>query len=132
MAITTAKELGQAIKDDVDIIEIEGDLASKVIRIKATGKIAWSVAAGALAVVITTMIMDLATLPLDVATLGLSKAFKSFVATAGGATAATTLGTATATAVTIGVAGGGIGALNKLRDYRLEKKNDKKVILYKK
>lgn len=132
MAITTAKELGQAIKENVDIIEIEGDLVSKVIRIKATGNIAWSVAAGALVVVISTMIMNLPTLPLDVATLGASTAFKSFVATAGGAAAATTLGTATSTAVTIGVAGGGIGALNKLRDYRLEKKNDKKVILYRK
>ena len=68
MAITTAKELGQAIKENVDIIEIEGDLVSKVIRIKATGKIAWSVAAGALVVVISTMIMNLPTLPLDVAT----------------------------------------------------------------
>lgn len=33
MAITTAKELGQAIKGEKDTIEIEGDLVRRVIKI---------------------------------------------------------------------------------------------------
>ena len=36
MKIRAEKELGEALKNDQDRIEIEGDLAKKVIRIKAT------------------------------------------------------------------------------------------------
>ena len=45
--VKTSKQLGQAIKEEKETIEIEGDLAAKVIRIKATGKVAWGVAAAA-------------------------------------------------------------------------------------
>ncbi|WP_275897270.1 hypothetical protein [Helicobacter suis] len=41
MAIQTEEELARAIKEGRDTIEIEGDLATKTIRIKATGKVAW-------------------------------------------------------------------------------------------
>ena len=36
MKIKTEKELGEALKNDQDRIEIEGDLSRKVIKIKAT------------------------------------------------------------------------------------------------
>lgn len=43
------------------------------------------------------------------------------------------LGVPTATsALAIAVAGGGVGVLNKLRDYRIEKISDDKIILHRK
>ncbi len=132
MEVKNAKELGQAIKDGKDVIELEAYLAKKVIKIKATGNVAWGVAAGALAVAITTSIISITTAPIDVATLGTTSAFKALVGTSSFATAATTLGSATSTALSIGIAGGGIGALNKLRNYRIENKNNGKIILHKK
>lgn len=39
--MTTEKELAEALKKNPDTIEIEGDLARKVIKIKATGAVAW-------------------------------------------------------------------------------------------
>lgn len=39
----TAEELGKAIKNNEDTIEIEGNLKNEVFRIKATGKVAWGV-----------------------------------------------------------------------------------------
>lgn len=134
MAITTAKELGQAIKEEKDTIEIEGDLVRRVIKIKATGKIAWGVCIGALGVAITLVLTQPATTAIDISTLGTSALVKSFVATSSGVVAVSTLGSVSAvsTAIGIGVAGGGVAALNKLRDYRLEKKENNKIILYRK
>lgn len=39
MSIKDAKDLGAAINSGEDTIEIEGDVANKVIKIKATGKV---------------------------------------------------------------------------------------------
>lgn len=134
MAITTAKELGQAIKEEKDTIEIEGDLVRRVIKIKATGKVAWGVCIGALGVAITLVLTQSATTAIDISTLGTSALVKSFVATSSGVVAVSTLGSVSAvsTAIGIGVAGGGVAALNKLRDYRLEKKGNNKIILCRK
>lgn len=44
MAISNEKDLGEAVNNEQDTIEIEGDLGKKVLRIKATGKVAWLVA----------------------------------------------------------------------------------------
>lgn len=41
----TAKELSEAIKEETDVIEVEGDLSNKIVRIKVTGKVAWAVCA---------------------------------------------------------------------------------------
>ena len=131
MAITTAKELGQAIKEEKDTIEIEGDLVRRVIKIKATGKVAWGVCIGALGVAITLVLTQPATTAIDISTLGTSALVKSFVATSSGVVAVSTLGSVSAvsTAIGIGVAGGGVAALNNLRDYRLEKKGNNKINL---
>lgn len=40
MAVTTAEELGKRVQKGDNNIEIEGELAKKVIRIKATGNVA--------------------------------------------------------------------------------------------
>ena len=61
MAITTEKELGQALKEDQDTIEIEGDLAQKTFRIKAAGKVAWVVAFGAIVVAVASVLAAPAT-----------------------------------------------------------------------
>ena len=121
MKIRTEKELGEALKNDQDRIEIEGDLSGKVIKIKATGKVAWAVAAGAIAVAIiavvatpvtggTSNVAHLVVVPAASATLGVSVA---------------------GSAIAIAVAAGGIGALNKLRRYSIEKNADGSVTLRK-
>lgn len=120
------KELGQAIKNNQDTIEIEGDLKEKVIKIKATGKVAWGACALGLAIAISATIAT-------VATAGTSSPVTVPAGLIGMGTATTTLGAAVAgSAVAIGAAGGGIGALNKLRKYEIEKINDQKILLHKK
>lgn len=52
MAITDEKELGKALQDGIDSIEIEGNLKDKVLRIKASGKVAWVIALGAIVIAV--------------------------------------------------------------------------------
>lgn len=111
----TEKELGEAIKNGETYIEIEGDLSKKVFRIKATGKVAWAVAVGALIVALASVVAP----PAAPAALAFA------------APAIAVLGMPAAlAALLIAVAGGGIGTLNKLRDYKI-KEADGKTILYK-
>ena len=121
MKIRTEKELGEALKNGQDRIEIEGDLSKKVIRIKATGKVAWVIAGGVIAVAVVALlatpvtggasnVAHLFTAPAAVAILGVS---------------------ATSSAIAIAVAAGGIGALKKLRSYSLEKNPDGSITLKK-
>ena len=117
MAITSEKELGKALKENQDTIVIEGELGEKVIRIKATGKVAWVIAIAALVVAV----------PMAMSGVGIAASG----ITATGAVAVLGAG-ATTSAIAIAVAAGGVGALNKLRKYRLEKKDGTRVILHKK
>ena len=127
---TTPRELAEATKIKKNYIEIEGDLAEKVIRIRAVGPIAWGVCAAALVVAIACYI---ATPAATVATTPVGGAAAVAAGTAATAAAAVTLGAATTTAVTIGVCAGGIGALNTLRDkYKIVEKSDKRVVLKRK
>lgn len=127
---TTAKEVGKAVKAGANLIIIEGDLGGEVFRIIITGNVAWAVCIGALG---TAIACYLATPAATVATTpaGGATAFASgLVATS---VAATGLGTAATTAVTIGVAAGGVGALNTLRNkYKIVEKNKKHIILQRK
>ena len=56
--VTTSdeKELARAVKNKVDLIIVEFDLAKKVFRIKATGKVAWAIAIGAIIAVIAVIV----------------------------------------------------------------------------
>ena len=136
MTVSTEKELGNAIHDNVDTIEIEGDLAKKVVKIKATGKVAWAVCIGSLTVAIiatvAAMIPDPAE-PVEIGVAGISYGLSAI-----------TLGAATTSAVSIGIAGAiatgatgtdigsaAIGILNKLRKYTVTKKSEGKVVLKK-
>ncbi len=122
----TANELGKALKDDTQEICIEGDIENRVIRIRATGKVAWLIAIGAIGCAVTAIIItggsggssSLVTVPSAAAFFG---------------TAAGVLGAGAATAaIAISVAAGGVGALTKLRkDYRIEKRQGKTVLVRK-
>lgn len=78
---STPKELGEALRNNESTIEIEGDLAKKVIRIRATGNVAWAVAlvalVGAVGLAIaaiptggTTLVAEAALVPAAAAVLG--------------------------------------------------------------
>lgn len=120
MFIRDEKELAKAIKEEQDTIEIEGDLANKIIKIKATGKVAWCVCIGAIGIAVA------ATLAAPVtrgANLPVKFAIAPVVATSlGGFSVATS-------AIMIAVAAGGVGVLNKLRKYNIEKVSENKIRL---
>ena len=119
--VTTEEELTNAIKNNEDTIEIEGDLSKKAIRIKATGKVAWVVAIAATIVAVIGIFF--------ITTSG----GKNLIALGTGAVS--TLGSNTTIGViiiAIAIAGAGIGILNKLRKYRIEKVSEKHIILHKK
>lgn len=120
---TNEKELGEALKQNENCIEIEGDLLKKVVRIKATGKVAWAVAFGATAVAVTAVLFMPAT-----------GGGSAPVAAASGIiaipAAAAVLGpSVAAAAANIAVAAGGVAALNSLRTYRLEERNGRTFLV---
>ena len=123
----TAKELSEAIKEETDVIEVEGDLSNKVVRIKVTGKVAWGVCAAALTAAIGFAIAAGATAavpPVGGAHL------VGFTAAMG--TSASILGSAAGPALAIGIAAGGIGALTALRNRYSIVKNEKGSVILKK
>lgn len=119
MAIKTTKELGEALKQDQDTIEIEGDLARSTFRIKAAGKVAWVVAFGAIVVAVASVLAAPATGGTS-ASVGLVAA-PAAVATIGGA--------ATTAAIGIAVGAGTTAVLGKLRKYKVVKHTKNKLIL---
>ncbi len=121
VTVSTAKELGEAIKHEKDEIILEGDIKRHTLRIRATGKVAWVIAFGAIGVAVTAVIVTAgsggtaapATIPATVAAYSLSA-----VALGGGAAGIS----AVTAAIGIAVAAGGVGALTTLRrKYRIEK-----------
>ena len=122
VAIKTEKELGEALKRGQNRIEIEGDLTRKVVRIKATGKVAWAIAFGAIAVAV---IAALAVAPSGGASAAVSCAMAPVAVGVLGPSVASS-------AIAVAIAAGGVGALSSLRKYSMEKREDGKVILSKK
>ena len=115
------KELGQALKEQQDTIEIEGDLTKKILKIKATGKIAWAVAIGAIGVAVVAIL----TAPATGGTHGVVGVMAAPVAV--GILGAGT----TVAAIAIAIGAGGVGALNRLRSYKVEKLGPDHIILKK-
>ena len=109
--VKTEEELGKALKNKEDFIEIEGDLANKVFKIRATGFVAWGVAIGAIGIAFYSVIATIgsagAAVPGTAITAGLS----------GTAAASILGGTVAYSAIAIAVAAGGIGFLTSLRNY---------------
>lgn len=119
--VENEKELGKALKNDEDSIEISVDLERKVLKIKATKWAAWIVAVGAITVAVV------ATLAAP-ATGGAS----SLVSVAAAPAAVSILGASTTiAAINIAVAAGGTKALNKLREYKIVKNNGKTILIKK-
>ena len=113
-----AKELGKALKNNEDEIIIEADLEKKIVKIKTRGNVTWAVAIGAIGVAVASIV-------LAPATGGTSSAAGLVAAPA----AVSVLGASTTTAaISIAVAAGGVESLNKLRTYKIIKKNGKTMI----
>ena len=126
----TSKEFAKAVKDKEETIIIEGDLKNHVLRIKATGKVAWGVCFSALAIAIVALLSSPGAAVVTGGPGGAALVAGGFAAVGG---VAAILGPATATAIAIGMAAGGAGVLNTLRDkYKIVEKNDKYVKLQKK
>lgn len=124
MSITTEKELADAINRDENTIIIEGDLAKKTIRIKATGKVAWAVAIGSIGVVFYGVIVA-------VGTGGTATPVAGFAALASSGAALSVLGSAATTAaISMAVSVRSLSVLKKLRNgYKITKASDNVVIL---
>jgi hypothetical protein len=134
--IRDAKELGKALKDKKDTIEIEGDWVKKVVRIKATGKIAWAICLASIGIAVTMVIKQLCS-PAQVLTAVGSSPVKGLIAagtvlTAAAPSVAVMGFGATMTATTIALGAGGVGALNSLRGYKLIKHSDTYATLIRK
>mgnify|MGYP000470627737 FL=1 len=124
--MTTEKELGEALKRGESTIEVEFDLQNKVLKIKALEKGAWAVCVAAIGVAVVCGVVT-------ISTAGTATVPSAFVAAPAVVTVSSFLGMPTAiSAIGIAIAGGGVGALNKLRGYRVEKVSDEKIILHKK
>ena len=117
--IRTEKELGEALKSEQDTIEIEGNLQKKVLKIKATGKVAWAIAISAIGLAVV----------IALGTGGAGAPASGLV----GVGAISVLGFSTATsAVAIAVAAGGVGSLNSLRKYKVVSNSGDKLVLSRK
>ena len=113
MKISTNKELGKALKNKEESILIEGDLANKVIRIKATGKLAWGISLAAISTAVAAIF-------LKGSTAGLTAPITSAAILSSASTAIAVLGPPAAkSAIVIAVAGGGVGVLHTLRKYEI-------------
>lgn len=121
MTVKTEEELAEALDNDEDTIEIEGDLRNKTLKIKATGKVAWIIAIGAVGVATASIILAPA-----------SGGTTTFVSAIAAPAAVSIWGTGvTISAISIAVAAGGIGVLNKLRQYKIIENTDNKLVLKK-
>ena len=122
--MTTEKELALALKNNAPIIEVEGDLAPKVAKIKGIDPRAWELCIAGITMAVTASAVTIGTAGIAAPVAGPA------VALSLGA-AATILGLSSAiTATGIAVAGGGVDVLNNLRFYRAENVSETKIVLY--
>lgn len=137
MKVNNEKELGAAVYNKEDTIEIEGNLAKKTFKIKATGKVAWGVCIGAIVIGMTATLM----MPIP----DPAKPIEGVVVVTSYGIAGVILGSAAITAGTIGIAGAfAAGAKGKsiipkakeilqaLREYRITEKSDNRLVLKRK
>lgn len=128
--VSNNDDLKDAIKRGESRIEIEGDLAKKVIRLKATGKVAWLIAGGAVGVAVMGLII---LTPTTVVTGGLAAPVEAGIISAAIAPAATIIGLDVAMmAVGLAIAAGGVGILTRLRsDYKIVEQAPNRAVLVK-
>ena len=124
--VKTEKELADAINRGEDTIEIEGDLAKKTVKIRATGKVAWAIAFAAIGIAacaaVTTAVTGGTSAPVTGTVVGLT----------GGAAVGILGGAATYSAIAIAIAAGGVGVLTKLRGYKEISRTESKLVIKRK
>ncbi len=125
--VNNEKDFSNALKSGEESIEIVGDLAKKTIRIRATGKVAWGIAIGAIGIAAYSIISIPVTAPATGGTTVIAGVTANLVA----APAAIVIlgGPATYTAIAIAVASGGVGALTSLRKYKEVSRTSNSLIL---
>jgi len=125
------EELNDAMRRGESTIEIEGILQKKVIRLKATGSIAWAIAIGAFAVAV---LGGIVALPAAIATGGIAAPVEAAAAFAALTPAVAILGfDVTVMAIGLAIAAGGVGILTSLRsDYKIVGCAPDRVVLAKK
>ncbi|MCI2947164.1 hypothetical protein FH144_01810 [Staphylococcus caledonicus] len=120
--IDNTKDLGKAVKENQDNIEIEVDLGRKVVKIVGAGKVSWLIASGSIASIVIALLVT-------AGTGGTTAPATGTYAAVAGTSAALTLGpTVTYIAISIAVAGGGMATLNKLRRYKVIEKDDRYIL----
>ncbi len=109
--VRNEKELLAQLSEKKQTIEIEGSLATKVLRIKATGKIAWALVLGSISVAAAGTLLTPITGGMGIiAGLSLSPVALSILGIP-----------ATVTALSLAFMGKGVWVLNALRLYRVIK-----------
>jgi len=133
--IRDEKDLVDALKNGQSTIEIEGSLAKKTVRIKATGGVAWAIAAAAISIAVYAAI---AMIPITAGTGGTAAAPMAAIAApasvvVGGSAVAILGAGAAATAIAIGIRAKGMGPLKDLRNkYDIVESTNNKLILKRK
>jgi len=122
MTVYNENELGRALRNEEDYIEIQGDFVSDIRKIKAINRVMWCLVLSVLALIIATLL-------LAPVTAGTAPIAASLVA---GTPAIGILGlSGCVTAIRIAVAGGGIHILKRLRRYRSKPMGKNWIILFK-
>lgn len=126
MTVDNTKDLGSAIERGEEEIIIEGDLGKKIIRIKATGKVAFIIAIGAVACALVVAVSAPATGP-GAPAMGV-------IATTSASAAVGVWGLATTVAaISLCIGTGSTIVLKKLyKEYKITKKTSKSIMLVKK
>lgn len=128
MSINSDDDLSDALKRGDSTIEIEGSLADKVIKIKATGQVSWLIAAGAIAIAVYAAITFV---PMAAGSGGAAVPLNGAMAVSGATGAVAILGAgATATAIAMAVRARGTGVLSDLRaKYKIVEQKQGHVVL---
>lgn len=129
--VRNEEELVNAINGKQSTIEFEVNFAKKIMKIKATGAVAWLLAASAISISVYASIMMI---PATVASGGSAALVGASATAVSAGTAVAILGAAAATtAIRIGVKGKGMGVIKDLRDkYDILEQSDTKLILKRK
>lgn len=124
MNVKTEKELASAIEKNESTITIEGSLAKKTIRIKATGTVSWAIAFGAISITFYAVIATMRT-------GGTAAPAAAAFSAVGAGASLSVLGTAATTAaISMAVATRSLSVLKKLRgDYKIIKQSEGIVVL---
>jgi len=123
-----------AIKSNVSMICVEGNLAKGIGKMKAVGPVSWAIALAALTAAVALAILAIHAAAVTAPVGGVGGAVPSFGALPSFGIAASVLGFHAATvAIGISVAAGGVGILTTLREkYAIVEKSENRVVLKRK